>query len=200
MSNIINEEHLLQFEQNGFMTLENVFSAEINKNLLQYVLKEHNEGNWSKAQIGKGTNTNINLDQRGDFIQWLNQSDHVTALIPYWQLVEAIKTTLNRNFYLGLNFYEAHMACYPSGTFYKKHRDRHQNGSTRRVSFVYYLNEDWQKQFGGLLNIFEDIEVKATLAPILGHCIVFLSELEHEVTTSQKDRYSITGWFHQKTF
>jgi Rps23 Pro-64 3,4-dihydroxylase Tpa1-like proline 4-hydroxylase len=63
---------------------------------------------------------------------------------------------------------------------------------------VYYLNESWEEQQGGLLNIFNENDTKATVVPFIGHCIVFLSEIEHEVTVSEAERFSITGWFHQK--
>jgi Rps23 Pro-64 3,4-dihydroxylase Tpa1-like proline 4-hydroxylase len=60
------------------------------------------------------------------------------------------------------------------------------------------LNPSWSEEKGGLLNIFNDNETKANVVPFIGHCIVFLSELEHEVTVSHAERYSITGWLHQK--
>jgi SM-20-related protein len=196
--NTVSEEQLLQFEQDGFMILKDFLSVDANTNLQHYVVERHRNGDWAKAQIGKGAATIVNEEQRGDFIEWLDPANKIPALVPYWELVQQLHTTLNRNFFMGLNFFEAHMACYPSGSFYKRHADRHVNGSTRKVSFVYYLNSDWTENSGGLLNIFYENETKATINPLLGHCIVFLSELEHEVTTSEKERYSITGWFHQK--
>ena len=140
----------------------------------------------------------VNWEQRGDFIEWLDPENSNLVIQPYWRLLAQIQLTLNRHFYLGLNFFESHMACYPEGTFYKRHSDQHKNGSTRKVSFVYYLNENWIERNGGLLKIFDEDETKATIIPLIGHCIVFLSDLEHEVTISQLPRYSITGWFHQK--
>ncbi len=198
MNNLITDIHLDQFERDGFMLLRNVLTDEQNLKISNFVQLRKETGEWHKAQIGKGNSMTRNEEQRGDFIQWLNQDDSINDLKPYWSLVNEIQTILNRNFYFGLNFFEAHMACYPSGSFYKRHRDRHISGSTRKISMVYYLNPIWNKSFGGLLNIFDDTETKATIEPFIGHCIVFLSELEHEVTISDRDRYSITGWFHQK--
>ncbi len=194
----LSQEHLDQFEQEGFMLLKNILSDHENLKLAQFVQSQKVLGHWSKAQIGKGDTQTINLEQRGDFIQWLDQAESISELVPYWKMVQEIQTALNRYFYLGLNFFEAHMACYPKGTFYKRHRDRHLNGSSRKVSIVYYLNKEWHKEQGGLLKIFKENETKATVEPFIGHCFVFLAELEHEVTIAEKERFSITGWFHQK--
>ncbi len=194
----ITEDHLLQFEQDGFMLLKNVLTDDENLAIASFVKKQHKQGQWSKAQIGKGADSKVNWEQRGDFIEWLDKENSNLAIQPYWLLLAQIQMTLNRHFYLGLNFFESHMACYPEGTFYKRHSDQHKTGSTRKVSFVYYLNENWIERNGGLLKIFDEDETKATIIPLIGHCIVFLSDLEHEVTISQLPRYSITGWFHQK--
>ncbi len=198
LNHAITEDHLLQFEQDGFMLFKNVLNDDENLAIASFVKKQHEKGQWSKAQIGKGADSMVNWEQRGDFIEWLDPENSNIAIQPYWRLLAQIQLTLNRHFYLGLNFFESHMACYPEGTFYKRHSDQHKNGSTRKVSFVYYLNENWIERNGGLLKIFDEDETKATIIPLIGHCIVFLSDLEHEVTISQLPRYSITGWFHQK--
>jgi SM-20-related protein len=177
INQVITEDHLDQFEQDGFMLLKNVLNDEQNSILASYVREKHDLGKWNKAQIGKGTSSNVDHAQRGDFIQWLDPENANIALDPYWQLVNLIQISLNRHFYMGLNFFESHMACYPKGSFYKRHSDRHKSGSTRKVSFVYYLNPSWSEEKGGLLNIFNDNETKATVVPFIGHCIVFLSEL-----------------------
>lgn len=200
MKQSISQEQLLQFEQDGYMLLKNVLSEDENLILSNFIRNMHQEGKWSKAQIGKGHEVAVDLEQRGDYIHWLDEEDSDPVLHSYWQLMSQIQTTLNRHFYMGLNLYEAHLACYPSGTFYKRHRDKHKNGSTRKVSFVYYLNPSWDESKGGLLKIYDENNVKATIVPVIGHCIVFLSEIEHEVTISNDLRYSITGWFHQKAF
>ncbi len=198
LSHAITEDHLLQFEQDGFMLLKNVLTDNENLALASFVKNQHEQGQWSKAQIGKGLNSMVNWEQRGDFIEWLDKENSNIVFQPYWRLLDQIQLTLNRHFYLGLNFFESHMACYPKGTFYKRHSDQHKIGSTRKVSFVYYLNENWSEENGGMLNIYNDKDTKATVIPFIGHCIVFLSGIEHEVTLSYKQRYSITGWFHQK--
>ncbi len=189
---------MLQFEQHGFMLLQNVLTDDENLALNKFVRSRYDEGQWVRAQIGKGSSSNTDSEQRGDFIEWLEEENYQPELLPYWRFTELLRMTLNRHFYLGLNFFESHMACYPKGTFYKRHSDVHRSGSTRKVSFVYYLNLNWDRNSGGMLNIYKENEIKATLIPKIGHCIAFLSEIEHEVTLSEDSRYSITGWFHQK--
>jgi SM-20-related protein len=72
--------------------------------------------------------------------------------------------------------------------------------SSRRLSFIFYLNEVWDKNDGGELVIYNKAgEVLDTLLPMPGSFITFLSdEFPHEVRPSLKERRSFTGWMHTK--
>jgi len=63
---------------------------------------------------------------------------------------------------------------------------------------VLYLNEDWQADDGGELQIFEPtgVSVIVTERPKFGTMNIFLSEMfPHEVLISHNTRRSIAGWF-----
>lgn len=143
-----------------------------------------------KANIVKG-----NIDYRGDEIHWLEHNDPVENLIQY--KLEQLKTHLNSRFYLGLKSVEAHLAHYPVGKGYGKHLDATKDNNERVVSLVTYLNEDWSEHDEGQLRLYTndgiiDIEPKA------GTTVLFVSdEVEHEVLTTNTDRYSIAAWFRR---
>jgi SM-20-related protein len=64
---------------------------------------------------------------------------------------------------------------------------------------IVYLNNLWVPEDGGNLIIYtekDSVETAITIAPLAGRLVCFESEkLEHEVTETFKDRYSVTGWF-----
>jgi SM-20-related protein len=156
-----------------------------------------NSGQFKEAGVGKGLEQRVVRTERGDWICWLDPQSNSQYVHAYWDKINEVQSLLNRNFYLGLNDMEAHLAVYQAGGFYKRHKDRHQISSTRRVSFVLYLNETWKEEDGGKLIIYlndDTVEVE----PVSGRLVVFMSELEHEVLETKVNRYSITGWAHQR--
>jgi SM-20-related protein len=62
---------------------------------------------------------------------------------------------------------------------------------------VYYLNEEWRKEDGGELVIYnQNDNFLAKVAPIGNKMVVFMSEnFPHEVLPTNTTRYSIAGWF-----
>lgn len=81
--------------------------------------------------------------------------------------------------------------------FYKKHRDAFSGRMNRVISTVLYLNPNWDPEDGGELLLYsEDDRLLETITPRYGQMALFLSEeFPHEVTTVNKPRYSIAGWF-----
>lgn len=186
-------DFLDNFETKGY----HVFNAFIDKQKVSAVLEEltslREAEQFKKAGIGKQDNFQIDKNERGDFISWIDKHNPQPATKYFLEQLDEVISQLNRNFYLGIRDYECHYTQYPVGTFYKKHVDRHKAGSARIVSFVFYLNEDWQEEDGGQLRIF-DGESYADVLPSAGRLAIFLSEKEHEVLPTNRVRNSITGW------
>lgn len=158
---------------------------------------ESHRGSFKQARIGKGSQSIHRTDIRGDRILWLDTLEPPEELKDIFQFLSKLQIQLNRHLLLGLKDFECHLAYYPPGTFYKKHVDRFTLDSTRMVSFVFYVHQDWSTGHGGEL-IFHDKrggELK-TLQPLPGSLVVFLSDLPHEVKTTAVERRSFTGWFH----
>lgn len=156
--------------------------------------------NFLPAKVGKNQDRKRVEDIRGDFIKWLDPKDPPPELKPQILLLEDLRLKLNQHFFLGLKEFECHLARYPAGSFYKKHLDRFENDSSRSLSFIFYLHEEWAPEDGGELVLFnQQGEILKTILPSPGSMICFLSEdFPHEVKTCFKERRSLTGWMHTR--
>ena len=114
-----------------------------------------------------------------------------------FEQLEALRTTLNRALFMGLEDFEAHYALYPPGARYQRHLDSFRGDNQRRVSLVIYLNPDWRRADGGLLRLYtaQGALIDEVL-PETGRAVCFLSEeFPHEVTRTRRPRASIACWF-----
>jgi SM-20-related protein len=152
------------------------------------------------AKIGM-TNSRKRIESiRGDFTYWLNPLKPCAPFDEIFHFLSKLSGSLNKKFYFGIKDFECHLAYYPKGAFYNKHLDRFEKDSSRKVSFVFYLNESWDKSNGGEIVIYDKSgkEVKS-LMPQPGAFLCFLSdEFPHEVKSSTKERRSLTGWMHNR--
>lgn len=151
---------------------------------------------WAKTLPMKKANiTKGDEEYRGDETYWLHDRDPVANLINY--KLEQLKVDLNRRFYLGLNGVEAHIAHYAPGKGYGKHLDATKEDNKRIISVVSYLNEIWTPDDGGYLRLYTDDGI-VDIEPNANTAVLFLSEeVEHEVLTSNADRWSIAAWFRR---
>jgi SM-20-related protein len=188
------EEHLNNFESLGFITIDGFLETSEIQAIRDDLVGIRDNQLFRKAGIGKESNFQIDQSQRGDFIHWINPQEASPPIQRYFDRVDEIKLLLNRNFYLGLRSMECHYTEYPSGTFYKRHVDRHKSGSNRVISFLLYLNENWKEEDGGQLVIYHDNGLATTIQPSAGKLALFLSEKEHEVIVTSRTRQSVTGW------
>lgn len=171
----------------------------LQKNQLQQLKNRFNalqqEDEFQKAGIGKMAHFTVDKNVRGDFIRWIDQSDTEAPVYSLYEYVNEIVANLNRTCYLGIKDYESHYAFYPKGKGYLMHRDRFKTNPHRIVSFVFYLNENWQQGNGGELVLYnEDQEAIETIYPKENRLVIFLSETLHEVLNCNTERRSITGW------
>ena len=105
---------------------------------------------WQPAGIGREGLHQGNPEIRRDQIHWLDPSLGA-PVADYLARMESLRLAANRNLMLGLFDYEAHFARYRSGDFYATHRDAFAGRSNRRLTSVFYLNNGWQPQAGGVL-------------------------------------------------
>lgn len=134
---------------------------------------------------------------RGDSIYWLDRSHENEYENDFFDQIEDFIKYLNKSCYAGIKSYEFHYSIYEIGSFYKKHVDQFQNNSNRKYSMISYLNNDWQKEDGGELLVYQNYN-NQKIAPIQGKTVLFKSdELQHEVLVTNKQRMSITGWLKE---
>lgn len=148
---------------------------------------------FKKAGIGK--DSQINNQIRSDEILWWDFNNLTQTQQIIGTKLENLKVKINQELFLGLWDFEGHYAVYQKGSFYKKHIDTFKNDDKRTLSFVLYLNENWQPQDGGELQIYQENKI-VKIDPVGGTLVCFLSrEVEHEVLTANNTRKTFTGWF-----
>lgn len=176
-----------------------IFPLEFCRELAQECQLIANQGQLKKAHIGVGLSKTQNNDIRGDFIYWLDAEADSSVQKEIQQFLFQIQNFLNKNFYLGLKRIESHFAFYPEGAGYEKHVDNHRGVSSRKITFIIYLNENWALGHGGELSIYspeDEMKLLAQVEPRLGTFVLFRSEMfPHQVEKSHRARMSLTGWF-----
>lgn len=186
-----------QIEEQAFAVLDNFLPQPTLLQLLGEANELFKEGEFHTAKIGKGIEEQRITEIRGDKIHWLEEKSLSPGQLEYWTKIEELQNYLSEYFRQSLVWFECHIAVYPVGSFYMKHFDQFRETSNRIISFILYLNPNWEPEQGGALRVytkngFEDIY------PEMGRFVCFRSDLvEHEVLPTFRERCSITGWMRR---
>ncbi len=151
---------------------------------------------FSRAGVGRNAALHENDAVRRDQICWIERDSAIECAWLDW--TGRLQESLNRQLFLGLFSFESHFARYAIGDFYVRHSDAFKGESNRVLSIVVHLNPHWVPGDGGELVLFTGIggEERINVNPCHGTVIIFLSEdFPHEVLVTNRDRYSIAGWF-----
>ncbi len=189
----------------GYLVVPDFLDEETGRALLDEITAFRENGILHEAAVGRGQEKQIRSEIRGDEVLWLDPANLTEAQRAYWTRMEAVRTLLNQELFLGLFDLEAHLACYPPGAFYKAHLDCHRGSSERTVSAIVYLNRDWTPEDGGILRLYTDrIAGKdgpfLDITPGFGKLVLFLSaDFWHEVLPARRERFSLTGWFRKRS-
>jgi len=188
----------------GYAVVPNFLDENTSLGLLEEIRFSRERGGLREAAVGRGDKKQVDGEIRSDHVLWLDPSDLSPAQSCYWSALESVRTSLNRELFLGLFDLEAHLACYPPGAFYKAHLDCHRGISARTVSVILYLNREWTPKDGGLLRLYTNRETGssgpfADITPEFGKLVLFLSaDFWHEVLPTHRERFSLTGWFRKR--
>lgn len=153
-----------------------------------------------RAGIGRGGEYLENEFVRTDEICWITGETEAGKSWLDW--ISNLQSFLNRRLYLGLFSFESHFAHYGPGDHYKRHYDAFRGEANRILTVVAYFNTEWTSADGGDLVLYKDgyDNEGVKVAPLFGTLVIFLSEeFPHEVLPTNRDRYSIAGWFRVNT-
>jgi SM-20-related protein len=165
-------------------------------------LDSFREGAFRLAGVGRGERHRVRPEVREDYIRWLDPPGATPSERRYFELMELLRQTLNRELTLGLFELESHLALYPEGARYRCHLDQFENEADRILSVSLYLNPDWGADDGGALRLYlgePESEPFEDVLPAGGTLVCFLSErFHHEVLPSRRERLAVTGWFTRR--
>lgn len=179
-------------EESGFVVQPDGLPPDVAHALTGYATMV-GTSDYHAAAVGRGPVQQRNRFVRRDLIHWMDERDPALALWRSW--TESLRVHLNCQLFLGLFSFESHLARYRPGDFYRTHVDAFRGEANRVVSLVCYLNEDWKAGDGGELVLYTD-RGEVTVQPLHRTVVLFLSEeMPHEVKPTQRDRYSVAGWF-----
>lgn len=184
----------------GYHIIDNFLALEHCRMLRTKAEFMHRQGQFKSAKIGHQLQANHNADIRRDSIYWLDDQLEDAAIHAYFTKIQTIADTLNQTLFLGLVDFETHFAIYQPGSFYKKHVDQFASTQERRISCVYYLNENWQESYAGQLKLFDKHDqLIVSVLPQANRFICFNSNIPHEVCETKQTRYSIAGWMKTRS-
>ena len=193
-------DHISQeIYSNSYVVVDNFVDEAFRKALLKEQTDLLNQGQFTKAAVGKGDQKQVRAEIRSDEVLWMDATSLSPLQAIFWENVAEVQQVLNRRCFLGLKSFEGHFARYPIGSFYKRHLDQFHAVPHRIVTIILYLNESWTEADGGQLRMYflqeDGSERIEDVLPVGGRLVVFLSEeIPHEVLPTHKERISITGW------
>jgi SM-20-related protein len=160
-------------------------------------------GRLRPAGLGRGAAYRVDGAVRGDAIAWIEPGEVPPELTDLWTVFLALRDSLNRAAYLGLDRMEVQVARYPGGgAAYGRHRDAFSalpsGRPNRRVTVIYYANPGWSLDSGGALRL-HVADGPVDVEPVLDRLLVFQSErVEHEVLPARAPRCAVTAWFRPR--
>jgi SM-20-related protein len=199
-----NEQIARTLGEQGWVVVPDFLNNEEVADLTAGLMQEWHAGRLRPAGVGHGTGRQVRQDIRGDRILWLDEAAATPAQQTYLSRMDALRTAINQETFLGLFDLESHFAIYPADSFYRKHLDRFRDDSARTVSCILYLNRDWSPHDGGQLRLYLEPGPQGEgdyidVAPAVGTLVVFLSDrFWHEVLPTRRERMSLTGWFRTR--
>jgi SM-20-related protein len=193
----LTEEEITALGERAFFVRDGILGEHAARALHAELTAFIASGALRPAGVSGGAGYRVDAETRGDAIAWLEPAGPPDALDPLRAYLCALRESLNRHAYLGLDRFDVQLACYPGdGARYRRHRDAVPGRGSRRVTVIYYVNPGWRADAGGLLRLHLP-DGPVDVEPILDRLVVFLSErVEHEVLPVAAPRLAVTAWFH----
>ncbi len=145
---------LASLEARGFFVLDDMLGDSACAELIQDFDERRRQGQFQDA--GVGASADVQRKIRKSELIWLEPENPPMKARPFIDTMQDLKNLLNRNFYMGLNEWEAFYSVYRPGSFYRRHVDNFKGKNNRIITFILYLNQNWQRPKGGELRIYWD--------------------------------------------
>ena len=208
----ISQNDLEVLKAKGYVVIENFLPEILQEGLRQDVRGLRNQSRFSVAKIGQDSTNTLNTKIRIAETCFLGRNKlgdiPNTSRSQLYDVLDLIRRDLPQPLDTALS--EFLYAYYPSGGFYRRHRDAIPGSVSilRKYSLLIYLNKDWKEDDEGKLRMHMDsggdelamgeepnfIDV----APKGGTLILFDSaQVPHEVLDTQAERVAIVGWFNR---
>jgi len=208
----ISQNDLDALTSKGYVVIENFLPETLQEGLRQDVRSLRNQDRFSVAKIGQDSTNTLNTKIRVAETCFLGRnklSDSPNASrSQLYDILDLIRRDLPQPLDNALS--EFLYAYYPSGGFYRRHRDAIPGSASilRKYSLLLYLNKDWKEEDKGKLRMHMDSggdELPTDqepnfmdVAPKGGTLVLFDSaQVPHEVLDTQAERVAIVGWFNR---
>lgn len=208
----ITDANLASLDKDGYVVIENFLPDSLQEQLRQDVSTLRQTNHFNVAKIGQDSTNTLNENIRVAETCFLGpnklQDVPSEARNKLYEILDQARSDLPGT--LDPNLTELLYAYYPSGGFYRRHRDAVPGSASvlRSYSLLLYLNKDWTPKDGGQLLLHLDtggdflpegeepnfVEV----APKGGTLVLFESDkIPHEVMDTNAERLAVVGWYNR---
>lgn len=188
------DEIALQLKDVGYCVCPNFLESKLLSGACEDFDHIQENGGFNRAGIGQNQDNQVQSQIRNDKTFWFDRNSSNLTQGLLLDQIDLLRIEFNQKLFLNLQDFEGHYASYEAGGFYQRHRDNFRNSSSRCVSVIFYLNQDWRKKNGGELRLFHQGS-HLDVVPNGGTMVCFMSQdFEHEVLTCRVERHSFTGW------
>lgn len=208
----LSQSDFQELSTKGYVIIENFLPGNLQESLRKDVQNLREKSKFNIAKIGQDSTNALNTDIRVAETCFLGRSK--LSDVPdasrsqLYDVLDQLRQDLPQP--LDQNLAEFLYAYYPTGGFYRRHRDAIPGSAStlREYSLLLYLNKDWKEENQGQLRLhfdghgdflpegeepnFQDVDPKG------GTLVLFESDkLPHEVLDTQAERYAIVGWYNR---
>eukprot|EP00956_Cyclotella_meneghiniana_P007332 scaffold9965_cov69-Cyclotella_meneghiniana.AAC.13 len=224
----ISQEDIDSLATKGYVIIPRFLDAELVEELRDDILQLRSGGAFREAKIGQDSTNSLNKNIRIAETAFIGRNRPELTRITgdktvrdrsrgLYDILDGVCDSLvdlcwkESEATLDKSLTELLYAYYPTGGFYRRHRDAIENSASvlRKYSLLLYLNRDgWSPKDAGQLRIHldgggdelaEDAEPNfIDVDPLGGTLVLFKSELiPHEVLDTNSERFALVGWYNR---